>query len=83
LKISALEISTSFVEHQKLAMHMSIRRFTRLTHRRSRTTRPPSRFAFIRDNLARADKTLRIIPEMQRTSLAHVWNYEEITALAN
>jgi cell fate regulator YaaT (PSP1 superfamily) len=79
-------VSTSFVERQNLTMRMSMRRFTRLTNAFSKKVENHAAAValhFIHYNFARIHKTLRITPAMAAGLSDHVWNYEEIAALAN
>jgi hypothetical protein len=78
-------VSTSFVERQNLTMRMSMRRFTRLTNAFSKKVENHAAAValhFIHYNFARIHKTLRITPAMAAGLSDHVWNYEEIAALA-
>ena len=78
-------VSTSFVERQNLTMRMWMRRFTRLTNAFSKKVENHAAAValhFIHYNFARIHKTLRITPAMAAGLSDHVWNYEEIAALA-
>ncbi len=78
-------VSTSFVERQNLTMRMSMRRFTLLTNGFSKKVENHAAAValhFIHYNFARIHKTLRITPAMAAGVSDHVWNYEEIAALA-
>jgi IS1 family transposase len=78
-------VSTSYVERQNLTMRMSRRRFTRLTNAFSKKIENHAAAValhFIHYNFARIHKTLRIAPAMAAGISDHVWNYEEIAALA-
>lgn len=79
-------VSTSFVERQNLTMRMSMRRFTRLTNAFSKKVENHAAAValhFIHYNFARIYKTLRITPAMAAGLSDHVWNYEDIAALAS
>jgi IS1 family transposase len=79
-------VSTSYVERQNLTMRMSMRRFTRLTNGFSKKIENHAAAValhFIHYNFARIHKTLRITPAMAAGISDHVWNYEEIAALAD
>lgn len=78
-------VNTSFVERQNLTMRMSMRRFTRLTNAFSKKVENHAAAValhFIHYNFARIHKTLRITPAMAAGIADHVWNYEDIAALA-
>jgi hypothetical protein len=78
-------ISTSYVERQYLTMRMSTRRFTRLTNGFSKKLKNLSHAValhFMYYNFARIHQTLRITPAMAAGVSTHVWELEEIAALA-
>lgn len=79
-------ISTSFVERQNLTMRMSMRRFTRLTNGFSKKLENLSHAValhFMYYNFARIHQTLRVTPAMAAGVSDHVWELEEIAALAD
>jgi IS1 family transposase len=79
-------ISTSYVERQNLTMRMSMRRFTRLTNGFSKKLENLSHAValhFMYYNFARIHQTLRITPAMAAGVSDHVWELEEIAALAD
>jgi IS1 family transposase len=78
-------ISTSFVERQNLTMRMSMRRFTRLTNGFSKKLENLAHAValhFMYYNFARIHQTLRVTPAMQAGISDHVWELEDIAALA-
>jgi IS1 family transposase len=82
----AKHISTSFVERQNLTMHMSMRRFTRLTNGFSKKVENLEHAValhFMHYNFARLHKTLRVTPAMAAGVSQHVWTLEEIAGLAD
>lgn len=79
------DISTSHVERQNLTMRMSMRRFTRLTNAFSKKIENLGHAValhFMFYNFGRIHQTLRVTPAMQAGLTDHVWNLEEIAALA-
>ena len=79
-------ISTSYVERQNLTMRMSMQRFTRLTNGFSKKLENLGyavalHFAYY--NFARIHQSLRITPAMAAGISNHVWDLEEIAALAD
>lgn len=79
-------ISTSFVERQNLTMRMGMRRFTRLTNAFSKKVENLGHAVslhFMYYNFGRIHKTLRVTPAMEAGISDHVWNLEEIAALAD
>ena len=78
-------ISTSYAERQNLTMRMSMRRFTRLTNGFSKKIENLAHAVslhFMYYNFARIHQTLRVTPAMEAGVSDHVWNLEEIAALA-
>ena len=81
-----MHISTSYVERQNLTMRMSMRRFTRLTNAFSKKIEnhmAAVAIHFMNYNFARIHKTLRITPAMAAGVTDHVWDLEEILAMAD
>lgn len=79
-------ISTSYVERQNLTMRMSMRRFTRLTNGFSKKLENLGHAValhFMYYNFGRIHQTLRVTPAMEAGVSDHVWELEEIAALAN
>ena len=79
-------ISTSYVERQNLTMRMSMRRFTRLTNGFSKKLENLGHAValhFMYYNFARIHQTLRVTPAMEAGVSDHVWELEEIAALAD
>lgn len=79
-------ISTSFVERQNLTMRMSMRRFTRLTNGFSKKLENLGyavALHFMYYNFGRIHQSLRITPAMAAGVSSHVWELEEIAALAD
>jgi IS1 family transposase len=79
-------ISTSFVERQNLTMRMSMRRMTRLTNAFSKKLENLGyavALHFMFYNFGRIHQTLRITPAMAAGISDHVWELEEIAALAD
>ena len=65
-------------------MHMSMRRFTRLTNGFSKKVENHAHSAalhFLHYNFARVHKTLRVTPAMEAGLATHVWSIEEIVGL--
>lgn len=82
----AKHINTSFVERQNLTMHMSMRRFTRLTNGFSKKVENHGHAValhFMFYNFGRIHKTLRVTPAMAAGVANHVWSLEEMAELAN
>lgn len=78
-------VSTSYVERQNLTMRMSMRRFARLTNGFSKKLQNLGRAVALRFayyNFARIHQSLRITPAMAAGVSDHVWEREEIAALA-
>ena len=78
-------ISTSFIERQTLTMRMSIRRFTRLTNafpKKVDNHKAAQALYFMRHNVGRIHKSLRVTPAMEPGVSDHVWSLEEIAGLA-
>lgn len=78
-------ISTSYVERQNL-MRMSMRRFTRLTNGFSKKLENLGyavALHFMYYNFGRIHQSLRITPAMAAGLSDHVWELEEIAALAD
>ncbi len=78
-------INTSFVERQNLTMHMSSRRFTRLTNGFSKKVENHGHAValhFMFYNFGRIHKTLHVTPAMAAGVANHVWSLEEIADLA-
>jgi IS1 family transposase len=78
-------ISTSFVERQNLTMRMGMRRFTRLTNGFSKKLENLGyavALHFMYYNFGRIHQTLRVTPAMEAGVSDHVWELEEIAALA-
>jgi hypothetical protein len=79
-------VSTSFIERQNLTLHISMRRFTRLTNAFSKKVENHAAAValhFIHYNFARIHKSLRSTPAMAAGISDHVWSYKEIADLAN
>jgi IS1 family transposase len=79
-------VSTSYVERQNLTMRMSMRRFTRLTNGFSKKLENLGyavALHFMYYNFGRIHQTLRITPAMAAGVSDHVWELEEIAALAD
>jgi IS1 family transposase len=79
-------ISTSYVERQNLTMRMGMRRFTRLTNGFSKKVQNLEyavALHFMYYNFCRIHQTLRVTPAMEAGVPDHVWNLEEIAALAD
>jgi IS1 family transposase len=79
-------ISTSYVERQNLTMRMGMRRFTRLTNGFSKKVENLGHAValhFMHYNFARIHQTLRVTPAMAAGVSDHVWELEEIAALAD
>jgi len=79
-------ISTSFVERNNLTMRMGMRRMTRLTNAFSKKIENHAHAValhFMYYNFARIHQTLRITPAMEAGISDHVWELEEIAALAD
>ncbi len=79
-------ISTSLVERQNLTMRMCVRRFTRLTNGFSKKIENHMHAValhYMHYNFARIHKSLRVTPAMEAGVADHVWNLEEIAALAS
>jgi len=79
-------VSTSYVERQNLTMRMSMRRFTRLTNGFSKKLENLGyavALHFMYYNFGRIHQTLRVTPAMAAGVSDHVWELEEITALAD
>jgi IS1 family transposase len=80
------KINTSHVERQNLTMRMSMRRFTRLTNAFSKKLENLGHAValhFMYYNFGRIHQTLRITPAMAAGISDHVWELEEIAALAD
>ena len=78
-------VSTSYVERQNLTMRMSMRRFTRLTNGFSKKLENLGHAValhFMYYNFGRIHQSLRITPAMAAGVSDHVWELEEIAALA-
>jgi IS1 family transposase len=78
-------ISTSHVERHNLTMRMSMRRFTRLTNAFSKKLdnhKAAVAFYAMHYNFARIHKTLRVTPAMEAGIADHIWEADEIAALA-
>ncbi|MFZ0498661.1 MAG: IS1 family transposase [Steroidobacteraceae bacterium] len=79
-------VSTSYVERQNLTMRMSMRRFTRLTNGFSKKLENLGHAValhFMYYNFGRIHQSLRITPAMAASISDHVWELEEIAALAD
>jgi IS1 family transposase len=79
-------VSTSYVGRQNLTMRMGVRRFTRLTNAFSKKIENHAHMIglhFLYYNFGRVHKTLRVTPAMEAGLANHVWEFEEIAALAN
>lgn len=77
-------ISTSYVERQNLTMHMSMRRFTRLTNAFSKKVENHVHMLaiyFMYYNFCRVHTTLRVTPDMEAGIASHVWTIEELVRL--
>ena len=80
------KISTSYVERNNLTMRMSMRRFTRLTNAFSKKVENLNHAVALHVmfyNFGRIHQTLRVTPAMEAGLTDHVWNLEEIAALAD
>ncbi len=78
--------STSFVEKHNQTMRQSMRRFTRLTAGHSKKIdnyRAAVALHFVHYNFARICQTIRCTPAMEAGISDHVWNVQELVALAN
>jgi len=79
-------ISTSYVERHNLTIRMHMRRFTRLTNAHSKKIENHE-FAFalhsVYYNFVKIHETLRVTPAMEAGVSDHVWNFEELAALAD
>lgn len=78
-------ICTSHIERQNLNMRMAMRRFTRLTNGFSKKIENHIHALavyFVHYNFCRVHQTLRVTPAMQAGLTDHVWELEEIAALA-
>jgi IS1 family transposase len=78
-------ISTSFVERQNLTMRMGMRRFTRLTNAHSKKVENHAHAVamyFMHYNYCKIHSTLRVTPAMEAGLTDHVWEIEELLALA-
>ena len=79
-------VSTSYVERQNLTMRMSMRRFTRLTNGFSKKLENLGyavALHFMYYNFGRIHQSLRVTPAMAAGISNHVWELEEIAALAD
>ena len=79
-------VSTSHIERQNLTLHMSNRRFTRLTNAFSKKLENHKHAAaihFMHYNFCRIHQTLRVTPAMEAGITDHVWTMEEVVALTN
>ena len=79
-------VSTSYVERHNLTMRMSMRRFTRLTNGFSKKVQNHAAMVAVyavHYNFARVHKTLRVTPAMEAGLSDHIWNLEEIVAMAD
>lgn len=79
-------VSTSYAERQNLTMRMSMRRFTRLTNAFSKKVdnlKYAVSLHFMYYNFGRIHTSLRVTPAMEAGISDHVWNLEEVAALAN
>lgn len=79
-------VSTSYVERHNLTMHMSMRRFTRLTNVFPKKIKNHAAMVAIHTvhyNYARIHETLRITPSMAAGLSDHVWSLEEIVLMAD
>ncbi len=79
-------ISTSYIERSNLTIRMSNRRFTRLTNAFSKKLANHKYMLaifFVYYNFARIHQTLRVTPAMEAGISDHVWELEEIAALAD
>ena len=79
-------VSTSYVERQNHTMRMSMRRFTRLTNGFSKKLENLGHAValhFMYYNFGRIHQTLRVTPAMAAGVSDHVWELEEIAALAD
>jgi IS1 family transposase len=76
-------ISTSYVERQNLTMRMSMRRFTRLTNGFSKKLENLGHAVALHFMYYNFHQTLRITPAMAAGVSDHVWELEDIAALAD
>lgn len=79
-------VSTSFAERNNLTLRMSMRRFTRLTNAHSKKVenlKHALAMHFMYYNFARIHSTLRVTPAMEAGVANHIWDLEEIVALAD
>jgi len=79
-------VSTSYVERQNLSMRMGMRRFTRLTNAHSKKLENHGHaiaLYFMHYNFCKIHQTIRVTPAMEAKLADHVWEIEELLALAN
>lgn len=79
-------VSASYVERQNLSMRMGMRRFTRLTNAHSKKIENHAHAVamyFMHYNYCKIHSTLRVTPAMQAGLTDHVWEIEELLALAD
>jgi IS1 family transposase len=79
-------ISTSFVEKHNQTMRQNMRRYTRLTAGHSKRLEnhcAATALHFVHYNFARICQTIRCTPAMEAGISDHVWETEELVALAN
>jgi len=77
-------VSTSYVERQNLIMHMSMRRFTRLTNGFSKKVESLEHaiaLHFMCYNFCRIRQSLRITPAMKAKATRRLWEIEDILKL--
>lgn len=76
-------VSTSYVERQNLTMHMSMRRFTRLTNAFSKKLDNHIHalaLYFVFYNFTRIHKTLRVSPAMAAGITDRLWSLDDVIA---
>src|SRR5439155_5818307 len=79
-------ISTSYVERQNLTMRMAMRRVTRLTNgfsKKVENLRHAVAIDYAWYNFVRIHQTLRCSPAMEAGVSDHLWEMEELVALAD
>ena len=85
-KPDSRHISTIYVERQNLTIHMSMRRFTRLTNAFSKkleNLKYAVALHFMHYNFwPRVHSTVQVTPAMEAGLATHVWSLEELVNLA-
>lgn len=80
------KVSTSYIEHKNLTMHMGMRGLTCLTKGFSKKVEyleDAVALHFMHYNFVRIHKTLRVTPAMEAGISDHVWSLEEISNLVS